>query len=108
VNKLCALTGLSKYHLIRSFTRQKGISPYSYLETIRVGEAKTLLEKGIAPIEAAIQTGFSDQSHFSNYFKKLIGLTPKQYMRIFTEGENEVETKERLRWKWTIPKTNAL
>ncbi len=27
--------------------------------------------------------GFNDQSHFSNYFKKQIGLTPKQYMRIF-------------------------
>jgi len=34
-------------------------------------------------MEVAFQTGFSDQSHFSNFFKKLIGLTPKQYMKIF-------------------------
>lgn len=85
LDSLSVLTGLSKYHLLRSFTRQKGISPYSYLETVRIGKAKKLLEKGIPPIEAAFQTGFSTQSHFSNFFKKFIGLTPKQYMRIFSE-----------------------
>ncbi|HBD64704.1 MAG TPA: AraC family transcriptional regulator, partial [Clostridiales bacterium] len=36
LDDLCKLTGLSKYYLLRSFTKQKGISPYSYLETIRV------------------------------------------------------------------------
>ncbi len=85
---LAKLTGLSKYHLLRSFTKEKGITPYSYLETIRIGEAKKLLEQGVFPIDVAYQTGFSDQSHFSNYFKKLIGLTPKQYMNIFKEKDN--------------------
>ena len=80
---LCHLTGLSKYYLLRSFTRQKGISPCSYLETIRIAKAKVLLEQGVLPIEAAMQTGFTDQSHFSNFFKRFIGLTPKQYMKIF-------------------------
>lgn len=83
LNDLCALTGLSKYYLLRSFTKQKGISPYSYLETIRISKAKKLLEQGVLPIEAAFQTGFADQSHFSHFFKKFIGLTPKQYMNIF-------------------------
>ena len=83
LNDLCQLTGLSKYYLLRSFTRQKGISPYSYLETIRIAKAKVLLEQGFLPIEAALQTGFTDQSHFSNFFKRFIGLTPKQYMKIF-------------------------
>lgn len=82
---LCRLTGLSKYYLLRSFTKQKGISPYSYLETIRIDKAKKLLEQGILPIDAALQTGFTDQSHFSNFFKKFIGLTPKQYMNIFKD-----------------------
>ncbi|GAB6110216.1 helix-turn-helix domain-containing protein [Fusibacter bizertensis] len=83
LDDLSSLTGLTKYHLLRSFTKQKGISPYSYLETIRIENAKKLLEQGILPIEVADQTGFSDQSHFSNFFKKFIGLTPKQYMNIF-------------------------
>lgn len=83
LDDLCKLTGLSKYYLLRSFTKQKGISPYRYLETIRIEQAKKLLEQGVLPIDAALQTGFTDQSHFSNFFKRLIGLTPKQYMNIF-------------------------
>jgi len=82
---LSSLVGISKYHFLRSFTHQIGISPYSYLETIRIGNAKKLLSQGITPVDVAFQTGFSDQSHFSNFFKKFIGLTPKQYMRIFCD-----------------------
>ncbi len=85
LSDLSDLTGLSKYYLLRSFTKQKGISPYSYLETIRISRAKKLLEQKIVPIDVALQTGFTDQSHFTNFFKKLIGLTPRQYMNIFLD-----------------------
>ena len=80
-------SGCGKSTLLRAFTRSKGITPYRYLETIRISEAKKLLEQGIAPIEAAAMTGFADQSHFTNYFKDFIGLTPKQYQRIFTQPQ---------------------
>ena len=89
LDELSGLTGLSKYYLLRSFTKQKGISPYRYLETIRIDRAKKLLEQGVLPIEAALQTGFTDQSHFSNFFKKFIGLTPKQYMDIFIDPSGD-------------------
>lgn len=79
------LTGISKYNLVRSFTKQKGISPYSYLESIRIDKSRKFLENGISPIEVALNTGFTDQSHFSKFFKKFIGLTPKQYMNIFID-----------------------
>jgi len=85
LDDLCKLTGLSKYYLLRSFTKQKGIFPYSYLETIRIDKSKKMLEQGVLPIDVALQTGFTDQSHFSNFFKKFIGLTPKQYMNIFKD-----------------------
>lgn len=85
LENLSNLTGLSKYYLLRSFTKQKGISPYSYLEAIRIDNAKKLLEQGVPPIDVAFQTGFTDQSHFSNFFKRFIGLTPKQYMNIFKD-----------------------
>ncbi|NRT72744.1 AraC family ligand binding domain-containing protein [Clostridium beijerinckii] len=91
LNQLSNLTGLSKYYLLHSFTKQKGISPYNYLQTIRIGKVKKMLEQGIAPIDVAFKTGFTDQSHFTNFFKKLIGLTPKQYMNIFI---NRCRSKE--------------
>lgn len=85
LNDLCRLTGLRKYTLLRAFTKWQSISPYSYLETIRIDRAKRLLARGVPPLEAALQTGFNDQSHFSNFFKKFIGLTPRQYMNIFSD-----------------------
>lgn len=94
LNQLSNLTGLSKYYLLHSFTKQKGISPYNYLQTIRISKAKKLLEEGVSPIEVAFKTGFTDQSHFTNFFKKLIGLTPKQYMNIFTNRYRSKENEQ--------------
>lgn len=88
---LTSLTDFSKYHLLRSFTKETGITPYGYLETVRIEKAKNFLEKGISPAETAFLTGFSDQSHFSNFFKKFIGLTPKQYQNIFINKNKSLE-----------------
>lgn len=85
LQQICCHVGLSKSTLLRSFTRSKGVTPYSYLENIRISEAKKLLEQGIPPVEAAMRTGFSDQSHFTNYFNRFIGLSPGVYRDIFSE-----------------------
>ena len=84
LNDLSQLSKMNKYSLLRSFTKYIGITPYRYLETIRINKAKELLELGIEPIDVAMQTGFVDQSHFTNFFKEFIGLTPRQYKNIFT------------------------
>lgn len=87
LEQLCSYIGLSKSTLLRAFTRTKGVTPYRYLETIRINEAKALLEKGVPPIDAAMQTGFSDQSHFTNYFSRFIGIAPGVYRDIFFEKD---------------------
>lgn len=86
LEELCKCSGLSKSTLLRAFTKSKGVTPYRYLQAIRIGKAKALLEQGVSPLDAAIQTGFSDQSHFSNFFNMFIGLSPAAYRRIFKEG----------------------
>ena len=58
LDQICRYAGLSKSTLLRAFTKSKGVTPYSYLENIRIGEAKKLLEQGFPPIEAALRTGF--------------------------------------------------
>lgn len=90
LDQICRCANLSKSTLLRAFTRAKGVTPYSYLENIRVGAAKKLLEQGVPPIDAALRTGFSDQSHFTNYFNRFIGLAPGVYREIFLE-KNAVE-----------------
>ena len=84
LDQLCSCAGLSRSTLLRAFTRLKGVTPYRYLENVRVGQAKKLLEQGVPPIEAALQTGFSDQSHFTNYFDRFLGLSPGAYRNIFS------------------------
>ncbi|HBH3574638.1 TPA: AraC family transcriptional regulator [Clostridioides difficile] len=88
LDELSTIASMNKYSLLRNFTKLKGITPYRYLENIRVNKAKKLLEKGVEPIDAAIQTGFVDQSHFTNFFKNFIGLTPKQYQNIFINDDS--------------------
>ena len=87
LDELLSMTSFGKSYLLRSFTRQVGVSPYRYLQNIRVDQAKKMLERGVAPVDVAGLCGFSDQSHFTNFFKEFIGLTPKQYQRIFTDTE---------------------
>lgn len=89
LDQICRHAGLSKSTLLRAFTKSKGVTPYSYLENIRIGKVKNLLENGIAPMEAALQTGFSDQSHFTNYFNRFFGLAPGAYRKIFLEKGRE-------------------
>ncbi len=91
LDQICRYTGLSKSTLLRAFTKSKGITPYRYLETIRINKAKLLLEKGVLPVDAAMQTGFSDQSHFTNYFSSFIGLAPGVYREIFLEKNRDGE-----------------
>ena len=92
LDQLCRYTGLSKSTLLRAFTREKGVTPYRYLEAIRIDRAKALLAEGMHPIDAAAETGFSDQSHFTNYFSSFIGLSPGAYREIFA-GKSDKETE---------------
>ena len=95
LDELTAMTTFGKSYLLRSFTKQIGVSPYRYLQTIRLDKTKHFLEQGIAPVDAAAMAGFSDQSHFTNFFKEFIGLTPRQYQKIFTTtSEPEEPEKE--------------
>lgn len=89
LDQICRHAGLSKSTLLRAFAKSKGVTPYIYLENIRIGNARKLLENGLSPTDAALQSGFSDQSHFTNYFNRFFGLTPGAYRKIFTARRPE-------------------
>lgn len=95
LEELCRHCSLSKSTLLRAFTKQKGITPYRYLQSIRIDKAKKLLETGTSLSQTALLTGFTDQSHFTNYFHMYIGISPASYKKIFIqEREDEQQKKQ--------------
>lgn len=75
---------LSVSQLQREFKRLFGISPGQYLQEVRVGVARRLLESGHESLaNIAAQCGFYDQSHFTRQFKTSMGMTPLAYRRRF-------------------------
>lgn len=82
---LARLTGLSGFHLIRVFRQATGLPPHAYQVQARIRGAQVWLRAGWALAQVAAASGFSDQSAFSNQFKRHVGLTPGQYVRSFGE-----------------------
>ncbi len=78
---LSCLTGLSQFHLNRKFCRETGMTPHSYLLHKRIEKSKSVLLKTGSIADAALLMGFSDQSHYTKFFKKIIGVTPGKYIR---------------------------
>lgn len=84
MKELANLIDLSVSQLQRAFKRQFCFTPSQYLQEVRVGVARRLLEVSDASLaQIAIQCGYSDQSHFSRQFKSSTGMTPLAYRHRF-------------------------
>lgn len=77
--QLAEHVSLSPYYLLRVFRAEVGMPPYAYLESVRIRQAQRLIEAGKSLAEVAIEVGFSSQSHLTQRFKRIIGVTPGQY-----------------------------
>jgi len=77
--ELAALSGVSRYQLLRAFSREVGVTPHAYLIQRRVCLAQRFLAEGQSPAQAALQAGFSDQSHMTRAFVRQVGVTPGCY-----------------------------
>ncbi|MFK8183020.1 MAG: AraC family ligand binding domain-containing protein [Phormidesmis sp.] len=81
LKELSTLVSLRPLRLLRAFRKQIGLPPHAYLNHIRVHQAKKLIAAHWTIADAALETGFSDQSHLHRHFKKLTGITPGQYAK---------------------------
>ncbi|MFH1913125.1 MAG: AraC family transcriptional regulator [Pseudomonadota bacterium] len=79
LDELSALAGISRYHLLRLFSRETGLPPHAYQNQLRVDRARTLLARGAPISQVAAEVGFVDQSHFTRIFRQFTGATPRQY-----------------------------
>ena len=75
---------ISKYYLMRKFKSQTGSSIHSYIIKKRLILSKHLIHEGYPMSEVSIKCGFNDYSSFVRAFKKVYGVSPKNYLNSTT------------------------
>lgn len=79
INELFGVFFISSATLNRWFTKYLHISPKAYLESVKLSNAKRILDSGYSVNEACFDSGFTDCSHFISIFRRNFGQTPLQY-----------------------------
>lgn len=84
VARVVERSGVPERSLKRRFRAATGKTLIEYVQNLRVEEAKQLLETGKAPVdEICTRVGYEEAAFFRRLFKRLTGLTPGQYRKMF-------------------------
>lgn len=84
IRQVVKISRIPERTLKRRFKAASGVTFIEYIQNLRVEEAKRLLESGQKPVdEISADVGYEDVSFFRGLFKRLTGLTPSQYRRMF-------------------------
>lgn len=79
-NEIANKVELSPKYLSFLFKKEVGITVSEYIQQTKIDEVKKLLAYSKTPIsEICSLLNFNDQSYFTKVFKKVVGITPKQY-----------------------------
>lgn len=93
VAAMVRLSKLPERTFKRRFQRATGLSPLEYAHTLRLEEAKQMLEAGNEPVEAiANAVGYEDAGFFGKLFRRKVGLAPVQYRRRFGAMRRSLST----------------
>jgi AraC family transcriptional regulator len=80
LDQLAAEACLSKYHFLRLFRTAYGVSPYQYIQQLRIEKARELLADSVISItDLSGLLGFENSQSFSRLFFQKTGLYPTQY-----------------------------
>jgi len=81
---LARIAGLSPFHFARAFRVSVGETPHQFIIRQRVERAQELLHTSgqiMTLTDAALQAGFSSQSHLNRCFREVCGMTPGEFLR---------------------------
>lgn len=97
-DELAALACLSLSRFAHLFREMVGMTPFQYLERLRMDRAKGLLLTTALPVKAiAAEVGFPDALHFSARFRRAIGCCPTRFRQGQYQETSDANTITRLR-----------
>ncbi len=80
--QLASVAGLGPTQFARTFRAATGEPPHRYLIRLRVDHARHLLEHtDFSVTDIAFRCGFEQSNHFTTMFRKVVGLTPRDYRK---------------------------
>jgi transcriptional regulator GlxA family with amidase domain len=81
---LASVARMSVRNFARVFARNAKISPAEFVESARMGAARTMLENTTTPLKKiADESGFNDPNRMRNVFQRRLGISPRQYRQNF-------------------------
>jgi len=79
IDRLANELGLSHFHFAKMFKLSLGESPAYFINRLRIERVKQHLKTKSTISEISASTGFSQQSHMTQQFKRITGITPSIY-----------------------------
>lgn len=80
LKKIADLVNLAETSLCRFFKENMGLTLFAYLNKIKTEFAcQLLMDMDLSILEVCLDSGFNNVSHFNKQFKRMVGMTPKEY-----------------------------
>ena len=97
VDTMASEIGISRVHLNRKLQELIGVSPSTLIKTTRLKQAAFLLvQNNVTVAEVAYSVGFSSPAYFSSNFSQHFGMTPKEFISLYTENPDSPELQKLL------------
>jgi AraC-like DNA-binding protein len=86
IDKMAGAVNLSRYHYMRLFKKDTGMTPFDYYQDVKIGKIKEkLCDKNLSVTQAFTDCGVDYSGNYLRIFKEKVGMTPSQYRMSMTQ-----------------------
>lgn len=89
LSSISEVFGYDNIYLGRLFKKHAGCNFNSYLDHVRIEQAKRLLQQGLKIYEVAEKVGYADKDYFTGKFRKYEKMAPMEYKKLMGDAEGK-------------------
>jgi AraC family transcriptional regulator len=80
LSQLAEVAGMSPHYFSELFKQSMGCPPHTFVLSQRIARSKERLrDPRRSVLDAGLEAGFQNASHFARTFRKIVGVTPRQF-----------------------------